>query len=392
MAETDPTGSGWRVRWANRENERRQRGYDVAVKAWRQRDDELRRLRAATDFRGSAEAACGLPVELCPDEVVFSVLPAAQLVEAPHVTCLPAPELTVVPVSVAALRSRPGDGIKVTDAGIAVVTDRRVVFQSRRRRREWAYAKMNGLAHDPGAPCTLMQVLNRQQVSGLLLPSAAVPGFRFHLTLAFADAIEQRAAVIAQLDELTTAHEALRPARPVPVTPDEAAFLAGGRLAAAAAVTIVVLVPVAAFQSDSPVRPQPEAATAAVVPSARPVIAFPAPAAAVPSPTPGAATKATAETLPTRTPAPRSERTTAAPTTRTASLCGAPANPYGYHFCGGSRVYEPASGVCRYFECIEGFWSGKGYLVQCRDGTVSMTGGRSESCVHHGGRRRAVHT
>jgi hypothetical protein len=68
----------------------------------------------------------------------------------------------------------------------------------------------------------------------------------------------------------------------------------------------------------------------------------------------------------------RPPRTTAAP-----SLCGAPANPYGYNFCGrGSLITNPASDVCVYFDCIPNFDNGTGYMVECHDAMYSMSGGR----------------
>ncbi|MCG5439677.1 hypothetical protein PSH25_004165, partial [Micromonospora sp. PSH25] len=206
MAKTESTGSTWRYRWAHRQNVRRVSTYRGAEAAWRRRDDELRRLRAlAADFKGSAAAGAGLALELAADEVVLWALPAAQLVEVRHTTVLPAPDLTVAP-GTGPLRPRRPDGVRVTDAGMAVITSRRLVLLGGRGRRDWAYGRITGLAHNPAAPVTLIQVLDRRRTSGLLLPTDAAPDFRFKLTLAFADAIEQRAAVVAQLDELIAEH------------------------------------------------------------------------------------------------------------------------------------------------------------------------------------------
>ena len=72
-------------------------------------------------------------------------------------------------------------------------------------------------------------------------------------------------------------------------------------------------------------------------------------------------------------------------------LCGAPANPLGYNFCGGSLIRSPDPAVCDYFDCIASFSDGVGYMEQCQDGTVSMSGGRQGSCSHHGGNRRPVY-
>ncbi|MGY0004044.1 hypothetical protein ACW0Q9_09095, partial [Micromonospora sp. I033] len=101
-------------------------------------------------------------------------------------------------------------------------------------------------------------------------------------------------------------------------------------------------------------------------------------------------------------PSPRPQRTRPAPATapfRTTSprpaaerRCGAPANPYGYDFCGGSRIRRPAADVCDVLDCVPGFWSGRGWLVQCRDGTVSLTGGQRDSCDGNQGYRRTFWT
>ncbi|RZU73537.1 hypothetical protein EV384_1943 [Micromonospora kangleipakensis] len=390
MAKTDSTGSTWRYRWAYRQNERRQRAFRDADEAWRRRDDELRRLRAlAGSFQGSVEAGVGLPIELAPGEVVFWTLPAAQLVEVRHTAVLPAPELTIDPDPLAVRPRRP-EGLKVTDAGLAVLTNRRLVLLGGRGRRDWAYGRMTGLAHDPAAPVTLIQVLDRRRTSGLLLPTGAVADFRFKLTLAFADAIEQRAAVVAQLDELIAEHTQTQPFRPGIVTPAQARFSArvpGGRRTVAVAAALALVVPAMLFESDPPVRPGSDVASAAT----------PA-ATATPTPRPVAPVVRVETTI---APKPR-KRTGAAPTpsqSRTAApqlagerRCGAPANPFGYDYCGGSRIRKPAERICDYFECVPGFWSGRGYVVQCRDGMLSLTGGQATACAGRQGVRRTLWT
>ncbi|MET8356371.1 hypothetical protein [Micromonospora sp. NPDC005171] len=377
MAKTDSTGSTWRYRWAHRQNVRRVSTYRGAEAAWRRRDDELRRLRAlAADFQGSAAAGAGLALELAADEVVLWALPAAQLVEVRHTTVLPAPDLTVARTG--PLRPRRPDGVRVTDAGMAVITSRRLVLLGGRGRRDWAYGRITGLAHDPAAPVTVIQVLDRRRTSGLLLPTDAAPDFRFKLTLAFADAIEQRAAVIAQLDELIAEHAQLKPFRPAVATPGQArlsSFVPGGRRSIAVAAAIALLVPAALIESD-PSDPTggPEVAVAATpAPTASVAPARIGPALALKPPPP----------KPTRSPRP-------SPSATQGSRCGAPENPLGYDFCGGTRIRKPAAEVCDWFACVPQFWSGRGYLVQCRDGSVSLAGGRSNACAEHRGVRRTI--
>ncbi|HWL37647.1 MAG TPA: hypothetical protein VNQ77_15785 [Frankiaceae bacterium] len=99
-------------------------------------------------------------------------------------------------------------------------------------------------------------------------------------------------------------------------------------------------------------------------------------------------TKATV--VATRTPAP--VRTTVKPRPLVATTCGAPANPWGYNFCGrGSVISRPPSAFCDYFDCIASFWeSTNGYVMQCDDGMFSHSGGRQGSCSHHGGNDRPL--
>ncbi|MGC1211571.1 MAG: hypothetical protein WA890_09965, partial [Micromonospora sp.] len=150
-----------------------------------------------------------------------------------------------------------------------------------------------------------------------------------------------------------------------------------------------------------PGRPAPQPAPAGVAAGDRirqPVdrrVSFPAdrpasrapqtagPAARVPSPSPAPSRTTspvpTPTALPTPTPTPTPDR------------CGAPENPFGYTYCGGSLIHQPALDVCRYFVCVDGFWAGEGYLMRCGDGTVGMVGGRYGSCPDRSGRKLPVY-
>ena len=75
------------------------------------------------------------------------------------------------------------------------------------------------------------------------------------------------------------------------------------------------------------------------------------------------------------------------------STCGAPSNPYGYNFCGkGSYVTSPPAEICTYFNCINNFPNGRGYMVECNDGEYSMSGGIRGACSYHGGEDRPVYS
>jgi Protein of unknown function (DUF3761) len=77
------------------------------------------------------------------------------------------------------------------------------------------------------------------------------------------------------------------------------------------------------------------------------------------------------------------------------NTCGAPANPWGYNFCGGATISSPPSSFCGYFNCIKSFWTedipGDGYVVRCQDGTYSLSGGESGACSSHGGVSRPLY-
>ena len=68
-------------------------------------------------------------------------------------------------------------------------------------------------------------------------------------------------------------------------------------------------------------------------------------------------------------------------------------NPWGYTTSRpGKRINDPPGEFCSYFDCIPSFWdSTNGYVVQCRDGTFSHSGGRQGACSSHGGVRRALY-
>jgi len=125
------------------------------------------------------------------------------------------------------------------------------------------------------------------------------------------------------------------------------------------------------------------AASPTTAPTTRVAISTPAPVTTqAPAPPPTTHEAAAAPT----TEAP------AAPTTQAADTCGAPANPDGYTYCGGPKIYSPNSNVCQYFNCIDNFSNGKGYMEECKDGMVSMSGGRSGACSYHGGEERPVYS
>jgi hypothetical protein len=69
---------------------------------------------------------------------------------------------------------------------------------------------------------------------------------------------------------------------------------------------------------------------------------------------------------------------------------GVNGNPWGYNFSCCRRMYSPPARFCSYFRCIPYFWNGRGYVVECRDGRYSKSGGIRGACSYHRGVWRAL--
>ncbi|MEV1330927.1 hypothetical protein AB0J20_15270 [Micromonospora costi] len=266
----------WRTAWAEREDDRRRRTHHRDLATWRRRADELIRQRIeALTFLGCTEPRTGLPVDLKHDELVFRILPTAELVEATgrHVPGLPHPALSIgrpTPSS----RTLP-KGLRVADAGLAVVTNHRVAFAGRALRREWRYADLAGPAHHPDAPVTLLHTRDAGRLAGLLVPDVSVANARFYLTLAVAAARGERAAVVAELDALVEAHERDRPAPPPAADPWQAPLVARrpDRRAAVAVATVAFVTFAASAHGADEDLPQYRAEAGQVVTDVeRPVV------------------------------------------------------------------------------------------------------------------------
>jgi micrococcal nuclease len=73
-------------------------------------------------------------------------------------------------------------------------------------------------------------------------------------------------------------------------------------------------------------------------------------------------------------------------------LCGAPPNRWNYTYCGGQTIRTPPADLCSVFACIPSFWNQtRGYVMQCRDGLLSHSGGIRGSCSYHGGNSRPLY-
>lgn len=65
-------------------------------------------------------------------------------------------------------------------------------------------------------------------------------------------------------------------------------------------------------------------------------------------------------------------------------------NPWGYNFTHGTTITDPPRQFCQYFTCINNFFNGRGYVVECRDGVYSKSGGTRNSCSKHRGELRTL--
>ena len=109
----------------------------------------------------------------------------------------------------------------------------------------------------------------------------------------------------------------------------------------------------------------------------------------------GAQSTTTAHPQPTSTARPRPTTTL----TATATPCAAPCNPWGYTFdpTGGATITSPPAAFCSSFACVGSppayttFWSGKGYVVECQDGSFAKTGGDHNTCSQEGGYWRTLY-
>lgn len=139
--------------------------------------------------------------------------------------------------------------------------------------------------------------------------------------------------------------------------------------------------------------------TVSLVPTARLITMTPTVSVMTftPTPTPSSTPTTTPKPQPTATKLPPTKTrlppsATPQPTTKLkAPSDGAPPNPWGYNFTCCQLIYSPPSGFCSYFACIENFWNGVGYVIQCQDSMFSKSGGRSGSCSHHSGNGRKLY-
>jgi hypothetical protein len=141
---------------------------------WQQTATALREQLAETaTFDGSSQR--DLPVKTKSGERLYSRTEAAGLVE------MRKPRGVETPT--------------VIDTGTLWITDQRVLFQGAEKSREWSFEKMSAMSHS-GPDLTLMQVSNRQKLSGVAYPGAGRVQVRRRLELAHATAVGRREQMV----------------------------------------------------------------------------------------------------------------------------------------------------------------------------------------------------
>lgn len=79
------------------------------------------------------------------------------------------------------------------------------------------------------------------------------------------------------------------------------------------------------------------------------------------------------------------------PTPAGSAVQGINNNPWGYNFTPGRLIYSPPAQFCSYFNCVENFWNGHGYVVECNDDKFSYSGGTQYACTLYDGVKRTLY-
>jgi hypothetical protein len=380
---------------------------------WQQVDDHLADLMAvAHDCAAGAwpRQPSSIPLDLRNNEWVMYEAADVHLVEIDRVPGVPATGYAGYSALQAATledgEAAAPEPCRALESGLVTITNQRVVFHGTTR-REWSFKALLRIEHSPVRPLTLIHVTDRRWVSGLEYTAPQAPYLRFMLTLATVYHAGALDGFLAQLRSEHEQHALMRPVPPRTEPPEEPATPLGRARevllsafawwrrqpllfrAAGSVATLVLVVAVLVSLGSSSDTPAADGRTAVQpIPEPAPEVTSAPPTGGV-TPTPSAS--ATVSPSPTAT---VSDTSTPTPTpTRTVDLCGAPANPYGYNFCGrGHLLHHWESGVCSYFTCDTNFGKTPGYLVQCQDGTLSSGGGRPGACARHHGVGQTVYS
>ncbi len=204
-------------------------------------------LTAARTYEGvAAGESTDIPIALRAGERMFLTVSGAVLIEtrrgAGHWTganqgvSVRVPGTKSMRYRVGATRGTyvPGDESPTPiDQGSFTITTTRATFVGAKQTREWSWAKLIGVAHQPDSPWTAIAVSNRQKTSGVGYDAEHAGLIRFWLDLAVARANHTSDAFIAGLEAELAAAGGPTP-RPLPPPPHaqpavrDAAAVGGG--------------------------------------------------------------------------------------------------------------------------------------------------------------------
>jgi hypothetical protein len=165
---------------------------------WESQTTQLREvLREAQQYNG-IEAAGDLPVKARTGERLYVRGDGGSLVE---------------------MRKRNGQDVPTpVEQGIIWITDQRVLFDNGSKKREWAWDKLTEARHI-GTDMTLMQVTNRQKISGIGYPGAGAAQVRRRLELAQAAFADRRPAMVDAAQSALMRHQQAPPVAPAAPPP-----------------------------------------------------------------------------------------------------------------------------------------------------------------------------
>jgi hypothetical protein len=100
------------------------------------------------------------------------------------------------------------------DVGTIMISNQRVVFAGGKESREWLYPKVIGFQHYSDMPWTVIQVSNRQKVSGIGYNRETEDQVRFRLELALANYSGSHDEFVASIDARVAEVVAMEPLGP----------------------------------------------------------------------------------------------------------------------------------------------------------------------------------
>jgi len=223
-----------RMRWATRENQRRQETFARADLAWTQEDQVLNwMITTAHSGSGFQPGQVGSRFTPKRGETLFGVFSDCRLIEVKRGAGSYQGSYAGFSYRVSKnLRAHVGgsrgtyvqgaEELRITDEGEVVVTNQRVVFQGQHNSREWSFSKLISAQHDQVRPISMIHVSNRMKVSGVAYKVEQASQVRFAIELGAALQSGTNHALAGTLEAERDAHARLRPAIPDVLSPADA--------------------------------------------------------------------------------------------------------------------------------------------------------------------------